>query len=136
MNSIRPFPASILIFFKIPDKHLIRNDAKLSRKFSVFDAIHFSGVTDSQTADPARNVWDAPWTLTSSRKITVFKIKTAIFHFNLFGASLWAVNELLHFQKCHFCHKSLALKKHLKQFEEKTSGHFHVFFGNFHWYLI
>eukprot|EP00493_Phyllostaurus_siculus_P003066 UN03080 len=45
---------------------------------------------------------DAPCRLTSSRKITVFKIKMAIFHFHVFGAPLWAVNELLHFQKCRF----------------------------------
>ena len=62
---------------------------------------------------------DAPWVLTSSRKITGFKIKMAIFHFHVFGAPLWAVNELLHFQKCRFWHKSLALKKPLNQFEEK-----------------
>ena len=54
---------------------------------------------------------EAPGPLTSSREITVFKIKRAIFHFRLFDAPLWAVNELLHFQKWSFWHKSLALKK-------------------------
>ena len=42
---------------------------------------------------PAKCGLDAPWGLTSSKKITVFKIKMTIFHLCVFGASLWAVNQ-------------------------------------------
>ena len=81
-------------------------------------------------SDPIQGTKLSPGVLTSSRKITVFKIKMAIFHFHVFGAPLWAVNELLHFQKCRFWHNHSFWKKRINQFEENKLL---VIFGCFWW---
>ena len=52
------------------------------------------------------------------------------FHFRIFGAVLWAVNELFHVQKCSF-DRSRALQNGLTRSRKKNFGHFHVFLANF-----